>query len=283
MEQNTPTKINYTDPQVLETIRATVAAGATDTELAMFLEHCKATGLNPFKREIWFVKTPGYTRRDGTAVEGKVQIMTGIQGYLAIANSHPQYDGMECDVERDARGHPVRAIAKVYRKDRRIPATSEALWTEDSQPTQSSTGKPTIWGKMPTVMLSKVAKSRALREAFPQELNGTYTAEEMPSDYALAAPQPTAPSLPAPVISSLKTADALPPPAAQIYYDLAVVPEAKKAEALEYLDAEGALIDPDSNLYVSPKRLKRLAKYEVPPPVKIDDAVSGDDLPGEWK
>ena len=33
------------------------------------------------------------------------------------------------------------------------------------------------------MMLQKVAKSVALREAFPQEMNGIYTQEEMPQEY----------------------------------------------------------------------------------------------------
>jgi len=181
--------LDYSDPEMVKTLKATVALGATDAEFAMFAGLAKSTGLNPFKREIWFIKTPGYTKKDGTRTDAKVQIMTGILGFLAIANSHPQYDGMECDVERGKDGKPVKAVAKVYRKDRRFPAVAEAIWAEDSQPTESYHGKPTIWAKMPSVMLSKVAKSRALREAFPQELGGLYTQEEMPAEYSL---EPTA-------------------------------------------------------------------------------------------
>jgi phage recombination protein Bet len=177
--------LDYSDPEMVKTLKATVALGATDAEFAMFAGLAKSTGLNPFKREIWFIKTPGYTKKDGTRTDAKVQIMTGILGFLAIANSHPQYDGMECDIERGKDGKPVKAVAKVYRKDRRFPAVAEAIWLEDSQPTESYHGKPTIWGKMPSVMLAKVAKSRALREAFPQELGGLYTQEEMPAEYSI--------------------------------------------------------------------------------------------------
>jgi len=161
------TTLDYSDKAVINTLKQTVAIGATDAEFAMFSEFCKSTGLNPFKKEIWFIKAGG-----------RVQIMTGINGFLAIANSHPQYDGLEIDVEVDQQGNPLKAVCKVYRKDRGRPSIGIALMKEFVKPTP-------IWKQMPSVMLTKVAKSIALREAFPQELNGMYTAEEMPSEYSL--------------------------------------------------------------------------------------------------
>lgn len=276
-------QVNYDDPRVIATIKQTVAIGATDAELAMFLEHCRATGLNPFKREVWFVKQNGYTRRDGTVVESRVQIMTGVQGYLAVANSHPMYDGMESVVERDEKGFPVRAVARVHRKDRKFPAEAEALWSEDSQPTQSSSGKPTVWGKMPSVMLAKVAKSRALREAFAQQLNGTYTSEEMPAEFGPNVPQAPAPTMiDAPVAGAWRNAprpaDTIAPPR-EYHYDLALLPEVKREAAQEYLDANGALLDPDSGCWVSKRELKKMAKAEVRN--VIEEALGDDDLPGD--
>ena len=148
----------------------TVAKGATESEFEMFLEFCRATGLNPYKKEIWFIKT-----------KSGVQMMTGINGFLAIANRHPQFDGMEVSIQEE-NGKLVSATAKVYRKDRKIPSCATVYLSEYFKPSQFGNG---MWEKMPRMMLQKVAKSVALREAFPQELGGMYTQEEMPAEYSL--------------------------------------------------------------------------------------------------
>lgn len=149
----------------------TVAKGATPAEFQMFLEFCRSTGLNPYKREIWFIKTS----------QG-VQMMTGINGFLSIANAHPQYDGMQVSIQEGDDGKLISATAVVWRKDRKYPSTATVYFNEYFKPSKYGNG---LWEKMPRMMLQKVAKSVALREAFPQELNGMYTVEEMPDEYAL--------------------------------------------------------------------------------------------------
>jgi len=154
--------------EMLQALRSTIALGLTDAEFQLFGEIVRATGLNPVTKEIWAIKAGG-----------RLQIMTGINGFLRIANSHPQFDGME--VEHQFEGTTLLACTvKVYRKDRRFPATATAYMAEYSKPTP-------IWKQMPSVMLAKCAKSLAIREAFIQELGGLYTAEEMPSQYQQSA------------------------------------------------------------------------------------------------
>lgn len=183
--------INYNDEKAVSLIRSTIAPTASAEEFGMFIEYCKSTGLNPFKKEIWFIKTPGYRKKDGTQTAARVQIMTGINGYLTIANRHPMFDGMECKVEYGENGAVIGATATVYRKDRRIPSTATALWNEYYKP--NPYGNKGVWEQMPSIMIAKCAKSLALREAFPQELNGLYTEEEMPSSYAAPKAQAVEP------------------------------------------------------------------------------------------
>lgn len=174
--------IDYSNPKMLDTIRATVAVDATDAELAMFVAFCESTGLNPFKKEIWFIKTKArsWTGSDGrpVVVEPRVTMMTGINGFFQIANKHPQYDGMsEPDFEEGSDGLPRKCTVRVYRKDRSHPSVGVARWSEYF-PGATKKGE-SQWEKKPFHMLAKVAKSIALREAFPQELNGLFTEDEI--------------------------------------------------------------------------------------------------------
>ena len=177
-------------------LKNTVALGATDAEFAMFRELCRATALNPFRKEIWFIK--GKPKKDGTTAP--CQIMTGVNGFYAIANNHPQYDGVEIENGPEitvplGKAKDSGSIitfdwveCRVYRKDRSRPQVFRAYWREYAKDLISGYGYPTIWAKMPSVMLTKCAESMALRKAFPQELNGLMTVEELPLDEDQIAP-----------------------------------------------------------------------------------------------
>ena len=165
MNKELTTNSTNTTLEMLQALRNTVAPGLNEPEFLLFAEMCRATGLNPATKEIWAIKAGG-----------RLQLMTGINGFLKIANSHPQFDGMEVSFEWDGKTL-ISSTAKVYRKDRRFPSIATAYMAEYGK-------KTPIWGQMPSIMLSKCAKSLAIREAFIQELGGLYTQEEMPSDYA---------------------------------------------------------------------------------------------------
>ena len=110
MSKELTTKSTQTD--LLASLRDTVAPGLTNAEFLLFSEIVKATGLNPVTKEVWAIKAGG-----------RLQIMTGINGFLKIANSHPQFDGMELSYEWDGKAL-LSATAKVYRKDRRFPSVA---------------------------------------------------------------------------------------------------------------------------------------------------------------
>jgi len=222
-----PQLINYLNPKMIETLRNTVARDLTDSEFQLFTEICKSSGLNPFKKEVWAIKAGG-----------RLQVMTGINGYMAIANNHPQFDGMEIDVEMKT-DRPFKATCKVHRKDRKFPSTGVALMAEFGKSSP-------IWVQMPTVMLTKVAKCIALREAFCQELNGTYAEEEMPREYE--APK---------IVSDKIALEKIGP----YFYEIKHI----LAPQQEYLEGQGAFWNSEKTCWESPTKLdKKLDKFLVP-------------------
>ncbi len=163
--QEQPTS-RYDDAQIIATIKQTVCKGATDAQLQMFLQICKRTGLDPFLKEIWFVAE-------------KSIIMAARDGYLRVANEHPQFDGIETRVERDEKLVPIKAVCTVWRKDRTHPTICEAYYSE------YKSGSP-VWSKYPSAMISKVAEVLALKRSFA--INGVVSEEEMDATFHPAAP-----------------------------------------------------------------------------------------------
>jgi phage recombination protein Bet len=149
----------------LDIIKNQIAKGANDDDLGLFLEVCKLTGLNPFQRQIYAVMRGG-----------RMTIQTGIDGYRLIAARTGQLAGID-DPQYDSEDgeHPNKATVTVWRfvKNQRVPFTATARWREYVQPSGG------LWSKMPYLMLGKCAEALALRKAFPAELSGVYTGEEM--------------------------------------------------------------------------------------------------------
>jgi phage recombination protein Bet len=154
----------------LDLIRNTVARGASNDELKLFLIIANRAGLDPFTRQIHFVKRGG---------AGTVQ--TGIDGYRAIAERSGQLAGIDdaiYDTEEEA--HPNKASVTIYRMvdGQQVAFTASARWDEYVPPP----GQDFMWKRMPYFMLGKVAEALALRKAFPNDLSGLYIHEEMQHD-----------------------------------------------------------------------------------------------------
>lgn len=237
------TSPNLALKEQIQVLRRSIAPDLTDAEFGLFSEIVAATGLNPITKEIWAIKA-----------QGRLQVMTGINGFLRIANSHPQFDGIETTQVWD-KSKLVAVECKVWRKDRRYPATAIAYLSEYGKATP-------IWRTMPSVMLSKCAKSLALREAFVQQLGAMYTAEEMPPEYSTprgsTAPlkrsaepvveyfEPHGKAVPAPPEEAVEEVESeagqvehaqAPAP---VFYTLEACPREKLEAAQAYLEEQGA-------------------------------------------
>jgi phage recombination protein Bet len=163
-------------------IKRVIAPGLSDDELALFLMQCKRTGLDPFSRQIHAVKR-----------KGKLVIQTGIDGYRLIADRTGQYAGSDDYVyDQEAAEHPGKATATVWKMvgGERRPFTRSARWKEFFPGEKEGW----MWKQMPYHMLGKCAEALALRAAFPQELSGIYTDEEMMQAEAREASPAEAPA-----------------------------------------------------------------------------------------
>ncbi len=163
-------------PLTKENIVKLVNPVASPQEVALFLNVCAMYGLNPFKREIYLIK---YDPKE------KASFVVGYESYLKRAERTDKWAGMASGTIDDPKtGQPVKAWAKVFRKDWPNPLEHEVYYSEYVQYAKDKQGKPYVtkfWREKPRTMLKKVAIAQALRMAFPDELGGMpYTAEEMP-------------------------------------------------------------------------------------------------------
>lgn len=154
----------YSDDQIA-LIKSTIAVGATDNELKLFLAVCKNHKLDPFTRQIYFIKR-----------SGKGTIQTSIDGFRALAGRTGEYAGND-DPVFDDEGSPKKATVTVWRMVNgvRCPFTATARWSQY----YPGDAQGFMWKKMPHLMLGKVAEALALRKAFPEALSGLYSDEEM--------------------------------------------------------------------------------------------------------
>lgn len=144
---------------------------ASQGDLKVFFHQSQRTGLDPFARQIYMIGRGG-----------KFTIQTSIDGFRIVAQRSGNYggqtpaewcgeDGVWKDVWLDKKP-PLAARIGVYYKDTPNPTYAVAKWDSYAQSSP-------IWSKMPDLMLAKCAEALALRKAFPNDLSGLYTNDEM--------------------------------------------------------------------------------------------------------
>lgn len=171
-------------PKIVQEYIVGTDAKITMPEFKLFTELCRVRKLNPFLREAYLIK---YSDKQPAS------IVVGKDAIYKRAVLNPNFDGMESGViVLDSDGNVVERTgsfklpddilvggwAKVYRKDWQHPIYASVTFNECVQ--KKNDGTPNSnWTKQPTTMIEKVAKVRALREAFVEDLSGMYEAEEM--------------------------------------------------------------------------------------------------------
>lgn len=162
----------------LNVLRRALCPEATEDQFKFFIIAARHLNLDPFKRQIYLV-----------IYKGRPVLQTGIDGYRSMAARTGEYDGSEPPVFYDAEGKrhevwlsaepPTVAEVTVWRRrgSRRIAFVGRARWSAFVRFNRDRPNE--MWATMPDHMLAKCAEALALRKAFPDEVGGVYTQEEM--------------------------------------------------------------------------------------------------------
>ena len=159
-------------PEQTALISSTIAPGCTPDELKLFAYACHRTGLDPFSRQIYAIK------------RGKMTIQVGIDGLRSIAERSGELDGSATFWIGDAEGSqwadvwlgskpPAAAKTIIYRKGCSHSFVGVARFQD------YNAGGQGLWSKMPAAMIAKCSEALALRKAFPADMSGVYTVDEM--------------------------------------------------------------------------------------------------------
>jgi phage recombination protein Bet len=208
----------FTSGQVA-TLRQLGVENATREDLAVFFHQAVRTGLDPFARQIYMI---GRWTKQGT----KQTIQTGIDGYRLIARRAADKAGESLGYEdtlwcgedgawRDvwiSKTAPAAAKVTVLRNGERFSAV--ALFSEYAGTTKDGSYTQ-MWATKGAIMIAKCAEALALRKAYPQDLSGIYTAEEMAqadNDTRASAAAPALKGKPASRVQQAMQADPEPAP-----------------------------------------------------------------------
>lgn len=206
-QPSTPHEIEITDDQV-ELLKNTICKGSTNDELQLFLATSRRLGLDPFSRQIHAVKRKERFKDDATGRWGDREVMTiqvGIDGFRLQAQRSGRYGGQEgpwwCGTDGvwreiwpwDAPPAAAKVVVLLHGAGGIVRVPAVAHWRE--YVSYKHDGSPTkMWASKASLMLAKCAEALALRKAFPAELSGLYTPDEMQAaDGPSAAAQVQAP------------------------------------------------------------------------------------------
>jgi len=106
-------KYSVEPEKLLSTLKSTVFKGATNEELLALVVVSNQYNLSPLLKEIYAFPAKG----------GGIVPVVSVDGWIRMANDHPQTDGIEFESAHDSEGRLVSVTCKIYRKDRQHPTT----------------------------------------------------------------------------------------------------------------------------------------------------------------
>lgn len=180
--------------QDFETLKAAVGKDLSNSQLKLAVVYANSVGADLFARQIYPI-----------VMDGRLQFLTSIDFLRVIAQRSGEYEGQgevrygsACDCQGEpfpvARKHPEWAEVPIYRRGFREPVVRRAYFHE-YLPLEGYKDNPkpkSTWVKMPHVLIAKVSEALGIRVAFPNDVRGLYTNDEMeqadqpyPGDHAM--------------------------------------------------------------------------------------------------
>ena len=175
-------------------------AAKSNEAILMAIDYCRARGLDPFKRIVHIV--PVWDSEKKCLVE---TVWPGIAELRTTAARTGQYAGkdeprfgdtVEARFGEVDINFPEWCQVTVYRliAGERVAFHGARVYWEEAYATKGRSDEPnTMWRKRPRGQLSKCAEAEALREAFPEEIGGDYSVEEMQGQTIGIEPPPPRP------------------------------------------------------------------------------------------
>lgn len=152
-------------PDQITLLKKTVASGLDENEFKVFMHVAVHSNLDPFKKQIYAIKRGG-----------KMTIQTGIDGFASLAARTGELAGMDAPVfSYDPDGRLVSVAITIYRlvQGQRCPFTAMAFVDE------YYVDNNLMWKTKTHTMIAKCCRALCFRMAFPDELSGLYTGDEM--------------------------------------------------------------------------------------------------------
>lgn len=174
--ENAVIQFHKLDEDKIVLLKKTICKDATDNELELFIHACNRTGLDPFMKQIYAIKRGG-----------QMTIQTGIDGLRLIAERTGCYAPGRESTFTFENGQLISATSYVKKR------ISDGSWHEVAATAffEEFNAGNNMWKKFPRVMTAKCAESMALRKAFPADMSGLYSEEEMEQADKPTATTPT--------------------------------------------------------------------------------------------
>jgi len=180
VEYESPYGLVQLDTNIVKNHLTKGNAKITDSEVMLFLELCKRQKLDPFVTgEVFLIKY-----KEGVPA----QTVVGYNTYKRRAEENPNYLGKEEGIVVQ-RGNDIvkKDGACLYPQETLLGGWCKVSYLKNGYQVYSYKEcemseyrqENTMWRTKPAMMICKVAVSQALRDAFPKEMNGLYTAEEL--------------------------------------------------------------------------------------------------------